>query len=110
MVMIFIIFAITFTCGFFGNVVSISNGNEIFVRDETYANSLPYEAIFNFGDSISDTGNAAAAFSDKHMPDNSPYGSTYFKHPSGRLSNGRLIIDFIGNFTLFFLSLFNKIF
>ncbi|KAI5440936.1 hypothetical protein KIW84_010417 [Lathyrus oleraceus] len=29
------------------------------------------------------------------MPINSPYGSTYFKHPSGRLSNGRLIIDFI---------------
>ncbi|KEH34273.1 GDSL-like lipase/acylhydrolase [Medicago truncatula] len=94
MVMIFIIFAITFTYCFLGNVVSISNGNEIFVRDEIYANSLPYEAIFNFGDSISDTGNAAA-FSNKTMPDNSPYGSTYFKHPSGRLSNGRLIIDFI---------------
>ena len=106
--MIFIIFAITFTYGFLGNVVSISNGNEIFVPEETYANSLPYEAIFNFGDSISDTGNAA--FGGDSMPGNSPYGSTYFKHPSGRLSNGRLIIDFIGNFTLLFLSLFNKIF
>ncbi|KAG4982369.1 hypothetical protein JHK87_027118 [Glycine soja] len=78
---IFIIFSITFACGVFGNV----NSN---------VNPLPYEAIFNFGDSISDTGNAAAYH---HVPKDgkSPYGPTYFKHPSGRLSNGRLIIDFI---------------
>nr|KYP49947.1 GDSL esterase/lipase At1g28590 family [Cajanus cajan] len=77
---IFILFSITFTCGFLRNVVS-------------NANPLPYEAIFNFGDSISDTGNAASQH--PAMPSNSPYGSTYFKHPSGRMSNGRLIIDFI---------------
>lgn len=69
-------------CGFLGNVVS-------------NANPLPYEAIYNFGDSISDTGNAEKV-TKRSMPSNSPYGSTYFKHPSGRLSNGRLIIDFIG--------------
>lgn len=62
-------------------------------------NPLPYEAIFNFGDSISDTGNEATLH--PPMPSNSPYGSTYFKHPSGRLSNGRLIIDFIGKFIIF---------
>ncbi|XP_057450964.1 GDSL esterase/lipase At5g45910-like [Lotus japonicus] len=73
------LFSITCTCFFLGSVVS--NGNP-----------LPYEAIFNFGDSISDTGNAASM---GKLPDDSPYGSTYFKHPSGRLSNGRLIIDFI---------------
>ncbi|CAL5186926.1 unnamed protein product [Lathyrus oleraceus] len=56
-------------------------------------NPLPYEAIFNFGDSISDTRNEATLH--PPMPSNNPYGSTYFKHPSGRLSNGRLIIDFI---------------
>ncbi|RDX68049.1 GDSL esterase/lipase, partial [Mucuna pruriens] len=78
---IFILFIITFVSGFLENVVS-------------NANSLPYEVIFNFGDSISDSGNVAT-----HYPillRNSPYGSTYFKHPSGRISNGRLIIDFIG--------------
>nr|KYP33687.1 GDSL esterase/lipase At5g45910 family [Cajanus cajan] len=77
---IIIIFCITFTCGFLGNVIS-------------NANPLPYEAISNFGDSISDTGNAAACY--PSMDDNSPYDSTYFKHPPGRVSNGRLIIDFI---------------
>ncbi|WJX87967.1 acetylajmaline esterase [Trifolium repens] len=77
---IIILFCITLTCGFLGNVVSNDN-------------PLPYEAIFNFGDSISDTGNAMKSLGS--MPSNSPYGSTYFKHPAGRLSNGRLIIDFI---------------
>ncbi|KAL2337216.1 hypothetical protein Fmac_011662 [Flemingia macrophylla] len=77
---IFIIFSITFAYVFLGN--GLSN-----------ANPLPYEAIFNFGDSISDTGNAAT--NHPTMPSNSPYGSTYFKHPSVRLSNGRLILDFI---------------
>ncbi|KAL2951399.1 hypothetical protein AAZX31_19G047600 [Glycine max] len=77
---IFILFSIAFAYGFLGNVVS-------------NANPHPYEAIFNFGDSISDTGNAATYH--PKMPSNSPYGSTYFKHPSGRKSNGRLIIDFI---------------
>ncbi|KAL2335857.1 hypothetical protein Fmac_010303 [Flemingia macrophylla] len=77
---IFIIFSITFAYVFLGN-------------DFSNANPLPYESIFNFGDSLSDTGNAAT--NHPAMPSNSPYGSTYFKHPSGRMSNGRLIIDFI---------------
>ncbi|KAJ1401786.1 SGNH hydrolase superfamily [Sesbania bispinosa] len=77
---IFIVFSITFTCAFLENFVS-------------NANPLPYEAIFNFGDSISDTGNADKTH--PPFPGDSPYGSTYFKHPAGRLSNGRLIIDFI---------------
>lgn len=52
-------------------------------------------AIFNFGDSLSDTGNAAIAFpftSDVH---NAPYGKSYFPHPAGRFSDGRLLLDFI---------------
>lgn len=56
----------------------------------TYASGFP--AIFNFGDSNSDTGGLSAAFS----PRNSPYGQTFFQMPVGRCSDGRLIIDFIG--------------
>ncbi|XAR48118.1 Alpha-L-fucosidase [Bertholletia excelsa] len=50
-----------------------------------------FPAIFNFGDSNSDTGCLSAAFG--RLP--SPYGRTSFGKPSGRFSNGRLIIDFI---------------
>ncbi|XP_018827866.2 GDSL esterase/lipase At4g01130 [Juglans regia] len=49
-----------------------------------------FEAIFNFGDSNSDTGGFWAAF----PAQSGPFGMTYFKRPSGRASDGRLIIDF----------------
>ncbi|KAL1830327.1 hypothetical protein ACET3Z_008739 [Daucus carota] len=45
-----------------------------------------FQAIFNFGDSNSDTGS---------MPMSSPNGMTYFKKPAGRSCDGRLIIDFL---------------
>jgi hypothetical protein len=56
------------------------------------ASSCDFPAIFNFGDSNSDTGGLSAAFG--QAP--SPNGETYFHHPAGRYSDGRLIIDFIG--------------
>ncbi|XP_054788570.1 esterase-like [Prosopis cineraria] len=56
-----------------------------------------FPAIFNFGDSNSDTGGIAAAF----LAPPKPYGQTYFERPSGRVSDGRLIIDFVAqNFGL----------
>uniref|UniRef100_A0A7N0URZ8 GDSL esterase/lipase n=1 Tax=Kalanchoe fedtschenkoi TaxID=63787 RepID=A0A7N0URZ8_KALFE len=51
-----------------------------------------FPAIFNFGDSNSDTGGLAATFS----APNTPFGQTFFGMPEGRFSYGRLIIDFIG--------------
>lgn len=55
------------------------------------ASSCDFPAIFNFGDSNSDTGGLSAAFG--QAP--SPNGETYFHHPAGRYSDGRLILDFI---------------
>ncbi|KAI5068969.1 hypothetical protein GOP47_0015270 [Adiantum capillus-veneris] len=48
-------------------------------------------AIFNFGDSNSDTGGLGAAFG----PAPPPHGITTFHRPSGRYCDGRLLIDFI---------------
>ncbi|KAJ8548353.1 hypothetical protein K7X08_030822 [Anisodus acutangulus] len=53
--------------------------------------SCHFPAIFNFGDSNSDTGSVSATF-DRIFP---PYGDTFFGKPSGRYSDGRLLIDFI---------------
>ncbi|KAJ6689094.1 hypothetical protein OIU85_005495 [Salix viminalis] len=55
------------------------------------ASPCDFPAIFNFGDSNSDTGGLSAAFG--QAP--SPNGETYFHHPAGRYSDGRLVIDFI---------------
>ncbi|XP_077210200.1 GDSL esterase/lipase At4g01130-like isoform X1 [Tasmannia lanceolata] len=65
-------------------------------------NGLPGEAkcdikaIFNFGDSNSDTGGFVAAF----PPQSSPYGMTYFHRPAGRASDGRDAIDFLASTVL----------
>lgn len=51
-----------------------------------------YPAIFNFGDSNSDTGGLVAGIA---FPVGPPNGQTYFLEPSGRLCDGRLTIDFL---------------
>jgi hypothetical protein len=51
-----------------------------------------YPAVFNFGDSNSDTGGRVAAFGNQLPP---PYGQNHFKTPSGRFCDGRLMLDFL---------------
>ncbi|XP_065875970.1 GDSL esterase/lipase At3g26430-like [Euphorbia lathyris] len=63
-----------------GSVISFSNSKV-----------CNFPAIFNFGDSNSDTGALNAAFG----PLPSPYGQTFFHHPAGRYSDGRVMIDFM---------------
>ncbi|XXG49737.1 hypothetical protein AAC387_Pa02g3830 [Persea americana] len=50
-----------------------------------------FPAVFNFGDSNSDTGGWSAGFGRA----GSPAGETYFHYPAGRYCDGRLMIDFI---------------
>ncbi|WOL14387.1 GDSL esterase/lipase [Canna indica] len=52
-----------------------------------------FPAVFNFGDSNSDTGGLSAAFG----PAPPPNGESFFGKPAGRYCDGRLIIDFIAN-------------
>ena len=60
--------------------------------------SCDYPAIFNFGDSTSDTGSIHFVFPYNELAENSPYGKTYFGQPVARYGDGRLSIDFFGMF------------
>ena len=72
-----------------------------------------YNAVFNFGDSLVDAGNLVT----EGVPDylataRPPYGQSYFGYPTGRCSDGRLVVDFIGNWQIgsFHLSAFLGVF
>jgi hypothetical protein len=56
-----------------------------------------YTSMFSFGDSLTDTGNLVVSsplsFS---IVGKYPYGMTYFHRPTGRCSDGRLVVDFLG--------------
>ncbi|KAK6229709.1 hypothetical protein SCA6_018660 [Theobroma cacao] len=58
-----------------------------------------FTSIFSFGDSFADTGNFLQISLSEHseLPQSAfpPYGRTFFHHPTGRFSDGRLVIDFI---------------
>ncbi|KAG8363282.1 hypothetical protein BUALT_Bualt19G0005900 [Buddleja alternifolia] len=74
-------------------VVSLMVLMVVILASETNA-KCAFEAIFNFGDSNTDTGGFAAAFPYMSSPSH-PHGMTYFNRPTGRYSDGRLYIDFL---------------
>lgn len=51
-----------------------------------------FKGMFNFGDSNTDTGGFWAAFPSQSPP----FGMTYFKKPVGRATDGRVVVDFLG--------------
>ncbi|KAL1204589.1 GDSL esterase/lipase [Cardamine amara subsp. amara] len=68
------------------------------VNSETQCRNFKW--IISFGDSTADTGNLVGLSDPKNPPHVAfpPYGRTFFHHPTGRFSDGRLIIDFIAEF------------
>lgn len=74
----------------FGLLISVKS---LLPISATSLNPCDFPAIFNFGDSNSDTGGLSAVFGQAPPP----YGETYFHSPAGRYCDGRLIIDFIGS-------------
>ncbi|XP_073006092.1 GDSL esterase/lipase At5g45910-like [Typha latifolia] len=60
------------------------------------SSSQTYNAIFSFGDSISDTGNLCIAEKPSSLTvAQRPYGETFFGRPTCRCSDGRLVVDFL---------------
>jgi hypothetical protein len=62
-----------------------------------------FTSMFTFGDSYIDTGNFVI-MATPVMPvwqGKPPYGMTFFGHPTGRIGDGRVIIDFIGKYPLY---------
>ena len=58
-----------------------------------------HKPLFVFGDSLFDAGNNN--YINTSLRANfRPYGESFFKHPTGRFSNGRLISDFIGKINI----------
>ncbi|KAK3161425.1 hypothetical protein QOZ80_1BG0076950 [Eleusine coracana subsp. coracana] len=54
-----------------------------------------YKRIFSFGDSIIDNGNFVFAIGKGQSAlKETPFGMTFFHHPTGRVSDGRVLIDF----------------
>ncbi|XVE51442.1 hypothetical protein DITRI_Ditri02bG0040800 [Diplodiscus trichospermus] len=55
-----------------------------------------FKSIISFGDSLADTGNLVILASNINITPAAflPYGETYFNRPTGRFSDGRLVIDF----------------
>ncbi|XP_031102597.1 GDSL esterase/lipase At1g28610-like [Ipomoea triloba] len=60
--------------------------------------ACPYTSIFAFGDSLTDVGNRVLLYPNHSHMGEPPYGETFFHHPTGRCSDGRLIIDFIAEY------------
>ncbi|XP_077238853.1 GDSL esterase/lipase At3g48460-like [Tasmannia lanceolata] len=54
-------------------------------------NPPKFKKIYSFGDSLTDTGNPYPS----SPVINPPYGETFFGKPTGRVSDGRIVVDFL---------------
>ncbi|CAL4965998.1 unnamed protein product [Urochloa decumbens] len=63
-----------------------------------HGRSQSYNAIYSFGDSISDTGNlctGSGGCPSWRTTGQPPYGNTHFGRPTGRCTDGRVVVDFL---------------
>ncbi|TVU37546.1 hypothetical protein EJB05_10866, partial [Eragrostis curvula] len=56
-----------------------------------------FARLFSFGDSITDNGNWLRYVSSPGGVASSPYGDTFFRRPTGRFCDGRIIIDYVAD-------------
>ncbi|KAF7151358.1 hypothetical protein RHSIM_Rhsim02G0226600 [Rhododendron simsii] len=86
-------------CLFFHVAIFILFPNSTHAADHRLANSKKHLALFVFGDSLFDVGNNNYINTTTTNQYNFwPYGETFFNHPTGRASDGRLIPDFIAEY------------
>ncbi|XP_050232240.1 GDSL esterase/lipase 2-like [Mercurialis annua] len=77
---------------FFSSLISI-------VISQTHMSSpKDHTALFIFGDSLFDAGNNNYLKNPIGRANFWPYGETFFKYPTGRCSDGRIIPDFIAEY------------
>lgn len=63
---------------------------------QTGLKNCSFPAVYAFGDSLTDTGNAIAAFPDQFASaELAPNGWSFPKHPADRYCDGKLLIDFL---------------
>nr|BAX25080.1 putative esterase [Oryza australiensis] len=62
------------------------------------ASAQKYNAVYNFGDSITDTGNLCTNGKPSQITfTQPPYGETYFGSPTCRCCDGRVVVDFLAS-------------
>ncbi|KAH7439912.1 hypothetical protein KP509_04G081700 [Ceratopteris richardii] len=68
-------------------------------KQKSVARRLKFRSMFALGDSITDTGNLLFIMQNQNssppVQGRPPYGETFFQRPTGRFSDGRLIVDFL---------------
>jgi len=62
--------------------------------------SFDVPAFFALGDSLADVGTNDYLPKATFKADFPPYGKTFFGRPTGRFSNGRVVVDFLGKCAL----------
>jgi hypothetical protein len=62
-------------------------------------NNCSFSAVYSFGDSLTDNGNAIAALPEQFIDsEGNPNGVNFPHHAADRYCDGRLLVDYIGEF------------